>query len=288
MELVFVVSREMDGMCLRDFLRNQGVSATLIKAVKYKTNGFWMDGKPVRTCDAVIVGQRVRFSLPPEQDTTVEAEDIPCTIVYESDHVMVLEKPAGMAVHPTLNYTNGTLANAYMGLLEKRGEKGVFRPVNRLDKDTSGLVLCAKNAYAAPILAASAKKIYRAILGGVLPSPQGVIEAPIARAEDSIILRRVHPDGKPSRTEYQQEAVTQQELSFVAAKPVTGRTHRLRVHFAHMGCPLEGDELYGGKRDRIHRHALHCSEMWFTEPATGQTVWLTSSLPPDMQALLDE
>lgn len=288
MELVFVVSREMDGMCLRDFLRNQGVSATLIKAVKYKTNGFWMDGKPVRTCDAVIVGQRVRFSLPPEQDTTVEAEDIPCTIVYESDHVMVLEKPAGMAVHPTLNYTNGTLANAYMGLLEKRGEKGVFRPVNRLDKDTSGLVLCAKNAYAAPILAASAKKIYRAILGGVLPSPQGVIEAPIARAEDSIILRRVHPDGKPSRTEYQQEAVTQQELSFVAAKPVTGRTHQLRVHFAHMGCPLEGDELYGGKRDRIHRHALHCSEMWFTEPATGQTVWLTSSLPPDMQALLDE
>ncbi|MBU3805834.1 MAG: RluA family pseudouridine synthase [Candidatus Fournierella pullistercoris] len=288
MELVFVVSREMDGMCLRDFLRNQGVSATLIKAVKYKTNGFWMDGKPVRTCDAVIVGQRVRFSLPPEQDTTVEAEDIPCTIVYESDHVMVLEKPAGMAVHPTLNYTNGTLANAYMGLLEKRGEKGVFRPVNRLDKDTSGLVLCAKNAYAAPILAASAKKIYRAILGGVLPSPQGVIEAPIARAEDSIILRRVHPDGKPSRTEYQQEAVTQQELSLVAAKPVTGRTHQLRVHFAHMGCPLEGDELYGGKRDRIHRHALHCSEMWFTEPATGQTVWLTSSLPPDMQALLDE
>ncbi len=288
MELVFVVSREMDGMCLRDFLRNQGVSATLIKAVKYKTNGFWMDGKPVRTCDAVIVGQRVRFSLPPEQDTTVEAEDIPCTIVYESDHVMVLEKPAGMAVHPTLNYTNGTLANAYMGLLEKRGEKGVFRPVNRLDKDTSGLVLCAKNAYAAPILAASAKKIYRAILGGVLPSPQGVIEAPIARAEDSIILRRVHPDGKPSRTEYQQEAVTQQELSLVAAKPVTGRTHQLRVHFAHMGCPLEGDELYGGKRDKIHRHALHCSEMWFTEPATGQTVWLTSSLPPDMQALLDE
>ena len=288
MELVFVVSREMDGMCLRDFLRNQGVSATLIKAVKYKTNGFWMDGKPVRTCDAVIVGQRVRFSLPPEQDTTVEAEDIPCTIVYESDHVMVLEKPAGMAVHPTLNYTNGTLANAYMGLLEKRGEKGVFRPVNRLDKDTSGLVLCAKNAYAAPILAASAKKIYRAILGGVLPSPQGVIEAPIARAEDSIILRRVHPDGKPSRTEYQQEAVTQQELSLVAAKPVTGRTHQLRVHFAHMGCPVEGDELYGGKRDRIHRHALHCSEMWFTEPATGQTVWLTSSLPPDMQALLDE
>lgn len=284
-ELCFAVAPEADGWALRDFLRAAGVSATLVKAVK-KQGGFWVGDTPLRTCDVVRAGQSVRFCLPPEPPTSVQPQAIPLAIAYESRHVLVLEKPAGMAVHPTLNYHSGTLANAYMGLLQARGEAGVFRPVNRIDKDTSGLVLCAKNAWAAALLAGSARKVYRAILEGA-PSPeQGRIEAPIARAPGSIILRRVWPGGKPSCTEYAAERRAG-EYTLVRAAPITGRTHQLRVHFAHIGCPLAGDELYGGSRAGIARQALHCDEISFAEPGGTERKTVTSPLPPDMAALLE-
>ena len=286
MELSFIVPPKFEGGCLRDFLRVSGVSATLIKAVKQETGGFWVEDGPARICDIIHAGQMVTFVLPPEKPTTVTPQDIPLQIVYESQHVMVLEKPAGMAVHPTLNYADGTLANAYMGLLRQRGRQGVFRPVNRIDKDTSGLVLCAKNAYAAPLLARGVSKVYRAVVQGCPPEVQGEIDAPIARAPGSIILRQVSPEGKPSHTRYTVETQTN-GFCLVAAVPVTGRTHQLRVHFAHISCPLAGDELYGGSREQIGRQALHCARMEFTEPGSGKTVVEESPLPPDMQRLLE-
>lgn len=286
MELSFIVSPRFEGGCLRDFLRASGVSASLIKAVKNESGGFWVGDGPARTCDTIHAGQMVTFVLPPEKPTSVEPQDLPLTIAYESQHVMVLDKPAGMAIHPTLNYKDGTLANAYMGLLRQRGQQGVFRPINRIDKDTSGLVLCAKNAYAAPLLADNVQKVYRAILEGQLPEPEGDIIAPIDRAEDSIILRRVSPNGKPSHTHYTVEK-TNSKYTLVAAVPITGRTHQLRVHFSWLGCPLAGDDLYGGKRADIGRHALHCAQMEFIEPGTTKTVVVKSELPADMQALMN-
>lgn len=285
MELSFIVSPQFEGRCLRDFLRTSGVSATLIKAVKNETGGFWVGDEPARTCDTIHAGQMVTFVLPPEKETSVEPQNIPLTIAYESKHVMVLEKTAGMAVHPTLNYKDGTLANAYMGLLRQRGEEGIFRPINRIDKDTSGLVLCAKNAYAAPLLAKNVQKLYRAVLEGELAQAEGDIIQPIARAEGSIILRTVSPEGKPSHTHYVVEQTTA-EHTLVAAVPLTGRTHQLRVHFSWLGHPLAGDDLYGGKRTHIARHALHCAKLEFTDPTTNQRVVVESSLPEDMQALL--
>lgn len=286
MELSFIVSPKFDGSCLRDFLRASGVSASLIKAVKYETGGFWVEDGPARTCDTIHAGQMVTFVLPPEKPTTVQPQQLPLTIAYESEHVMVLEKPAGMAIHPTLNHKDGTLANAYMGLLQSRGQQGVFRPINRIDKDTSGLVLCAKNAYAAPLLAADVQKVYHAILQGKPPLDEGDIIAPIARKEQSIITRCVCETGKPSHTHYKVEQVCG-EHTLVAAIPITGRTHQLRVHFAWVGCPLAGDDMYGGTRTAIGRHALHCSCMEFTEPVTGRRVRIDSPLPPDMQALVE-
>lgn len=285
-ELCFAVSPEADGWSLRDFLRANGVSATLIKAVK-QAGGFWAGEIPLRTCDPVGAGQNVRFLLPPEPPTSVEPQAIRLEIAYESEHVLVLEKPAGMAVHPTLNYHSGTLANAYMGLLQARGQTGVFRPVNRIDKDTSGLVLCAKNAFAAALLAGSARKVYRAVVQGCPAPAQGRIEAPIARAAGSIILRCVAPGGKPSCTEYRAE-LRAGAFTLVRAVPLTGRTHQLRVHFSHIGCPLAGDELYGGSRAYIARQALHCAEISFAEPGTGTCRTVVSPLPPDMKALLNE
>ena len=171
-----------------------------------------------------------------------------------------------------------------MGLLEERGETGVFRPVNRIDRNTSGLVLCAKNAFAAPLLAQSAQQWYLALVEGAPPEEKGVIDAPVARAPGSIILRCVSAEGKPSRTEYQVVGRCG-DLTLVKARTLTGRTHQLRVHFAHVGCPLAGDDLYGGSRGRIARHALHCGCIEFAEPATGETVRVESPLPPDMAAL---
>lgn len=284
-KLSFAVTPPFEGRCLRDFLRASGVSATLIKAVKKESGGFWVQDDPIRTCDPVHEGQQITFVLPPEPPTSVEPQRLPIVIAYESEHVMVLEKPAGMAVHPTLNYRDGTLANAYMGLLRERGQTGVFRPVNRIDKDTSGLVLCAKNAWSASLLAESVQKEYLAVVEGVL-SVGGVIDAPIGRAPDSIILRQVDPQGKPSRTEYTIEQICK-DHTLVRAIPVTGRTHQLRVHFAHIGHPLAGDEFYGGSRKKIGRHALHCAVMTFEDPLKKQEIRVESPVPADMKQLLE-
>lgn len=165
MRLTFEVTPQEDGAFLRDVLRHKGVSTALSASVK-RCGGFWADGVPIRADQRVAAGAAVSFELPPEGDTSVIPEQIPLAIVYEDEHAMVLEKPAGMAVHPTRGEVCGTLANAFCGLLRARGQKGVFRPINRLDKGTSGLVLCAMNAYAAPLLAKSARKVYYALCAG--------------------------------------------------------------------------------------------------------------------------
>ena len=173
--------------------------------------------------------------------------EIPVKVVYEDAFAVVLEKPPHLAVHPTLNYPCDTLANGYAAWAAQQGISPVFRPVNRIDKDTSGLVLAAKHAYAAPLLARNVEKLYYAVVEGELPLGPGVIDAPIGRQAESIIGRCVTPDGKPSRTEY---TILKAEngLSLAACVPVTGRTHQIRVHFASIGHPLAGDDLYSGSR----------------------------------------
>lgn len=198
---------------------------------------------------------------------------------------MVLDKPAGMAVHPTLNYAGGTLANAWMGCLAARGETGVFRPVNRIDCNTSGLVLCAKNAFAAPLLAESAEKWYLALVEGTPPEEKGVIDAPIGRAPGSIILRCVCAGGKPSLTEY--EVVRRCGAhTLVKARTVTGRTHQLRVHFAHAGCPLAGttSTAAAGRTSPATRSIAPAS----ASPSPFRAVpWRWKALPPDMASLAE-
>ena len=154
MTLEFTVEQKENGMLLRDFLRKRGVSAALAKGVK-ASDGFFRDGAPVHTDMRLSAGQRISFALPPEPPTEVLPQALPLDILYEDAHAMVLNKPAGQTVHPTRGYADGTLANAFRGRMAARGSAAVFRPVNRLDRGTSGLVLCAMNAYAAPLLAAA-------------------------------------------------------------------------------------------------------------------------------------
>lgn len=300
MQLCFPVPPQADGILLRGFLRQCGVSSDLSRAVKYQGSGFFADGLPIRTNMRVSAGQRISFALPPEASDGVQPQpEIPVQVVYEDSFAIVLDKPAGLAVHPTLNYPCGTLANGYAAMMAARGESPVFRPVNRIDKDTSGLVLAAKNMYAAAMLAEQAQKLYLAVAEGELPLGPGVIDAPIGRRGDSIIGRCVTPEGKPSRTEY---TVTQagDGLSVAACRPITGRTHQIRVHFSSVGHPLAGDDLYGGHRNRIGRQALHCAQLDFETPAgrsegdcflfaapsATEPRRVLAKLPADMAALL--
>ena len=160
----------------------------------------------------------------------------------------------------------------------------MFRPVNRIDKNTSGLVLCAQNSFAAPLLADSAQKCYLAIVQGILPLGPDQVEAPIARRGDSIIGRCVREDGKYSLTRYNVLGVGT-GYSLVACTPCTGRTHQIRVHMAYIGHPLAGDTLYGGSDSILSRHALHCAVLRFTHPVSRQAIRIQSKLPPDMAAL---
>ena len=287
-----------DGVLLRAFLRECRLSTDLLRAVKFHGGGFWADGRPVLANQRVFPGQVISFSLPGEEGGCTPQEEIPVRIAYEDCFAVVLDKPAGLAVHPTLNYPGGTLANGYAALRLAAGRSPVFRPVNRIDKDTSGLVLAAQNAYAAPLLAQNVEKLYYAVAEGELPLGPGVIDAPIGRRGDSIIGRCVTPDGKPSRTEYT-IIKAEKGLSLAACVPVTGRTHQIRVHFASIGHPLAGDDLYGGRRDRIGRQALHCARQqfqvprghsmpdgfWLDTPLQLETVTVESPLPPDIIAL---
>ena len=283
MPLQFVVPMERDGWCVRDFLRSCGVSSTAIRAAKRTPPGIQADGVPVHTNAFVKAGMRILLPEVPEASPEIAAQDIPLTIPWEDDNAAVVEKPAGMAVHPTLNYADGTLANAWMGELVRRGTQGAFHPVYRLDKDTSGLLLLAKSGAVQPFLIRSCRKLYAAILTGVPPQSTGVCEGNIGRVPDSIILRQVCAEGEPARTHWQVLAQNG-AYSLAVFRLETGRTHQIRVHMSHMGYPLAGDDLYGGEKSgAFPRQALHCTALCFTTPA-GETVRLQSPFPQQLLA----
>ena len=299
----FIVEQETAGQRIDRFLSGEdtGLSRSALQALVAEGH-VQCNGKAVAKSLKLKAGDTVLLEIPDAKPIEAVPQDIPLDIVYEDAHLLVVNKPKGMVVHPAPGNPDGTLVNALLwhckGSLSGIG--GEIRPgiVHRIDKDTSGLVLAAKNAYAAPLLAGGVAKLYYAIAQGALPLGEGVIDAPIGRRGDSIIGRCVTPEGKPSRTEY---TIIKEEngLSLAACVPVTGRTHQIRVHFASIGHPLAGDDLYGGSRERIGRQALHCARQSFAVPVYTplpdgirvemplqlRTVTVESPLPPDMEAL---
>ena len=186
MRLYFTVPdtlQTQNGTLVRNFLRQCAVSTELARAVKFQGGGFFADGASVLANRRVYPGQVLSFDLPPEAGGVAPQPDIAVQVVYEDAFAVVLEKPPHLAVHPTLNYPGDTLANGYAAWALQQGRSPVFRPVNRIDKDTSGLVLAARNTYAAPLLAENVQKLYYAIVEGELPLGPGVIDAPIGRRD---------------------------------------------------------------------------------------------------------
>ncbi len=283
-ELKFTVPPEYDGESVQTFLRQyHGFSWRMVVRLKHTENGITVDGQLRRSIDRIRAGEELVLRLP-EDAIRVEEADLPLNVVYEDDSLLVVDKPPYLAVHPSAFKPEPTLANAVVGYYAKQGQSHAFRPTNRLDRNTSGLLLTAKNAHIAYALAHKVDKTYLAIVLGELKG-EGVIDQPIRIKDGCTITREVGEGGKESRTHYKALA-SDGEITLVRLWLETGRTHQIRVHMSWLGFPLVGDTMYGTDETILPRHALHCAEMAFTHPLTGERVRLHSPLPPDMKECL--
>lgn len=277
--LVFCVTRDTK---LDDFLRNDvGVSKRMISRLKRTENGITRDGSLVRTIDNVYRGDRIVLSfedikiLEPNGNLDVET-------AFENENLIVFDKPVGMPVHPSIKHQGDTLGNFFA----YKYPDLTFRPVNRLDRDTSGLCIVAKNAFSAAALQNDIQKVYYAAVTGNVKG-EGTIDAPIAREQESIIKRVVREDGQKAVTHYK-ALISGERYSLLEIHLETGRTHQIRVHFSYIGHPLAGDDLYGGGREDIDCQALHCGCLEFKEPVTGETITVKSDIRADMKRLFEK
>ena len=291
--LTHTVTAVEDGRMVKGILRGEmQLSFTLLKSLKWRENAILLNGQSVHVNAIVRTGDVVSVALSeraPRKDLYCEHAERP-DIVYEDEDLLVLNKPAGVAMHPKSDDVSAPSLAAM--LTSYLGEGSVPHFVSRLDKGTSGLLIAAKSGYVHDRLrralhSDNLRREYRAVAIGKVEPPSGVIDAPIGRAEGSIIRRCVREDGLASRTEFEVLQTTSR-FSLLRLCPRTGRTHQLRVHMAHLGYPLAGDWLYG-REDKalIARPALHSYELWFTQPVTMQELHFTAPVPQDMQRLME-
>ena len=274
-----------EGMLVQDYLKNtHGFSRRIITRLKREPEHIRLNGEHIRMVDLLHAGDVLTVILV-EQTHIIPNGKLFAPVVYEDEDIIVFNKPAHMPVHPSVAHLKDTLANYFTDYMQKKGFNLQFRPINRLDADTTGLCLVAKNALSAAILAHQVQKEYTAILCGELSQKNGEICAPIARHPDILIKRIVHPSGQQSITQYQVEAC-RNGYTLVKVRLLTGRTHQIRVHFSYLGYPLVGDEMYGGSMQDIDRQALCCNQLLFTHPTTKKTIHLCINMQEDMRKLL--
>ncbi len=277
-EIVFKVGKSEDGLSAKTFLERRGISGRSVMVLKHN-GGIIRNGGILRTIDRVCEGESITIRTPEEKCGFEPNDSLFAPIVYDDEDAVVFDKPAGLAVHPSAGHYSDTLGNYFA----VKYPDCVFRAVNRLDKDTTGLCLCAKNFLSAPILPKSFDKTYYAVVKGNIEQ-SGTLDYPIARVSDSIIMREVRADGERAVTHFK-PVLCENGLTLLEIKLETGRTHQIRVHFSHIGYPLLGDEMYGGDRTMINRQALHCGRISFKKPFSDETVSLESPFPEDMKKL---
>ena len=288
----FAVTECCNGVSCGDFLRYCGVSKRLVTKLKRVPMGITRRGELLRTVDRVYAGDVVVLKNP-DESLLEPNESLTVPVAYEDENIVVFNKPAGMPVHPSIKHQGDTLGNCFSAMYQGL----TFRPINRLDKDTSGLCAVAKSAHAANFYGGRINKVYFAVTEGVpLPDKrvEGVrwtetecgyrIDAPIGRAGESIIRREVREDGQCAVTNY--TIVKENGVhSLVRVVLETGRTHQIRVHFSSVGHPLAGDDFYGGSLDKCSIQALHCGEMCFPS-FDGRLIEVKCPLREDMQSLI--
>lgn len=287
--LTVPVTSELAGQEVNTLLRKVlGVSGTVLRRVKWLEDGITLDRTRVNVRCRAREGQvlSVRLSDPDGTPQPIPAPG-PLDIIYEDEDLVVVNKAAGTLVHPSHGHFDDTVGNFLMAHYRDNSSAAGFHPVHRLDKGTTGLLVAAKHPYAQEKLkdqlhTGNFRRVYLAVCDNV-PSPaQGVIDAPIGMADGSLVRREVRPDGKPARTRYQILAVYGPR-ALVELTLDTGRTHQIRVHMAHIGCPLTGDFLYGTEdRALIGRPALHSARLEIAHPVTAERLNLSCTVPEDM------
>lgn len=266
---------------LSAFLMQNGVSRSLMCYLKQYEGGITVNGRPAHTDYILSVGDIAAINEPAEKDGETAPSPSPAVpVLYEDSEVIVFDKPPFMPTHPSAKHYDDTLANYHAFLTGG----AVFRCINRLDRDTSGCCLVAKSRYCTSVIGKTVRKTYYAVCEGEMP-PEGMIEQPIRRCGDSIIRRECADDGQYAKTIYK-TLVTNEQYSLCEVTLATGRTHQIRVHFSFMGHPLAGDDMYGGKRDKINRQALHCGKIGFVTPDGEREITVSSELPAEMQKLI--
>jgi len=285
-EIAYIITPADDGRLVKHIAKGRmGLSHRQFTSAKFRENGVTLDGCRALASDVVRQGQTLVVRL--REDGSSHAHvDKPVDIVFEDDDLFVVNKPAPLPTQSSERQTGDTLEARMLPLLNGRA----FRPTNRLDKGTSGLMLVAKHPLSQALLQKQLHtpcfvREYLAVVEGV-PSPaEGVVDAPIGKADGATVRREVRPDGKEARTHYR-VLETHGALSLVRLRLETGRTHQIRVHMAHLGCPVYGDFLYGVERgDLPGRFALHSAFVSFVHPLFGQTLCFEQPLPSELRAL---
>lgn len=283
-----------EGLRVEQFLRRKGYSAQNLSTIKRMPESILVNGVHYYMKQTLKAGDRLLVRIQEtESSRNIPPVCAPLSIVYEDEDLIVVNKPAGMPIHPSLNNYTNSLANALAWYYQQQGKPFIFRCCNRLDRDTSGLTVVAKHLVSGNILSTMTKKKevrreYLAVVRGHIIPESGTISAPLARKGGTIIERVVDFDrGEPAVTHYHliQEA---NGHSLVSLQLETGRTHQIRIHLKHLGFPLVGDYLYNPDMEYISRQALHSFRLSFPHPITGEAMDFTAPLPEDMRNILTE
>lgn len=280
----FTIEEKYDGKRVVDFLKGKAkASSRLITKLKHDDDGIMLNGIHTRTIDILKAGDILSITLPvdkEEQTSAVEPLPYPLKVFYEDEDLLIVDKPAGLPLHPSHNHQGDTLANAVAYHLEQQGKSSVFRSIGRLDRGTSGIVVCGLNRFVTGILNGNIYKEYMAVCEGIYEG-EGTIDRPIYRPDPIKTYRTVDERGEAAITEW--KALSHYDgKSLLRIHLLTGRTHQIRVHFSSLGTPLVGDTMYGTPRDDISRQALHCCYCKFVHPVTNELIEIESPLPEDI------
>ena len=275
-----------------EYLKKKGYSRQIIIHLKKTEHGILQNGEWAYVRTPLVPGDVLKITLL-EESASEHILPVPMEpdIVYEDEDLLVVNKPFDMPVHPSIHNYDNTLANGMAYYFQQKGETFIFRCINRLDRDTTGLLILAKNALSASILSNDMKtrkihRTYQAVVSRIPVPASGTIDAPIARKEDSAIERCVDFEKGESAVTHYRTLKTKENLALVELSLETGRTHQIRVHMQHIGCPLLGDYLYHPDFTLINRVALHSYSLTFDHPITGKSMYFCAPLPKDMAGLL--
>ncbi|SDX10256.1 23S rRNA pseudouridine1911/1915/1917 synthase [Marininema mesophilum] len=291
------VIKEEDGRKVRQILSNRfRFSRRMFRRLRNENGMVKVNGENVFLTSRIMAGDVIEVAMPTDEGEGegTPPQPIPLDVKYEDDDLIILNKPPGIVVHPTRRHPEGTLANGLAYHWQERGEFHLIRPVTRLDRDTSGLILFAKHAYGHAFLAKQMEKRryqreYLAFVHGRVEQEKGILDGPIRRVEEGSIIRKVSFDGVRAVTHFIR--VRQwKNASLLRLSLETGRTHQIRVHLSHMGHPIIGDEMYGGSGEELgmNRQALHAGFLSLIHPLSEERFSLESSLPEDMATLQEK